>query len=237
MKRTARIKAVCFDVGGTLIEPWPSVGHVYASVAAEAGFPPYVPEDLSARFIAAWKAKCGFDYSRAAWGEIVVATFGGASEAFDSKSPFFDRLYARFAQAGAWRVHEDVGPTLDTLKRSGMRLAVISNWDDRLRPLLCNLELDAFFDCIQVSAELGVHKPAPEIFLRTTSELGVDPGEALHVGDSEVEDALGAAAAGLKAVLISRGTSVVRKTGRDFCEIASLAEVVDLAKGPEQGAP
>lgn len=237
MKRTSRIKAVCFDVGGTLIEPWPSVGHVYASVAAEAGLPPHVPDELSTRFMTAWKLKAGFDYSREAWGKIVVATFGGAPEAFDSKSPFFERLYARFAQASAWRVHDDVRPTLEILKRNRFRLAVISNWDDRLRPLLCRLELDDFFDCIQVSAELGVHKPAPEIFLRTTAALGVTPGEALHVGDSEDEDALGAAAAGLTAVLISRSTSVDRKTGREFCEIASLAEVVDLVKGSGKGAP
>ncbi len=32
-----RIRAVTFDVGGTLIEPWPSVGHVYAEVAARHG--------------------------------------------------------------------------------------------------------------------------------------------------------------------------------------------------------
>jgi len=37
INRFGGIRAISFDVGGTLIRPWPSVGHVYAEVAAQQG--------------------------------------------------------------------------------------------------------------------------------------------------------------------------------------------------------
>src|SRR5580700_10426449 len=43
------IRAVTFDVGGTLIEPWPSVGRVYAEVAARHGLE-VAAEDLDRQF-------------------------------------------------------------------------------------------------------------------------------------------------------------------------------------------
>jgi phosphoglycolate phosphatase-like HAD superfamily hydrolase len=51
--RRKPIQAVTFDVGGTLIDPWPSVGHVYAAVAAEHGLTGVDPESLNVRFAAA----------------------------------------------------------------------------------------------------------------------------------------------------------------------------------------
>src|SRR5260221_5758478 len=76
MNLAAGIQAVSFDVGGTLIEPWPSVGHVYAAVAEEAGFGCLDPAKLTAQFAAAWQAQRQFDYSRAAWADMVVRTCG-----------------------------------------------------------------------------------------------------------------------------------------------------------------
>ena len=47
------IKAITFDVGGTLIEPWPSVGHAYAEVAARHGVT-VEPDEVTSRFVKAW---------------------------------------------------------------------------------------------------------------------------------------------------------------------------------------
>jgi len=57
-----QIKAITFDAGGTLIEPWPSVGEIYASVAAEFGDAELSAEQINRQFAAAWKAKQDFDY-------------------------------------------------------------------------------------------------------------------------------------------------------------------------------
>jgi putative hydrolase of the HAD superfamily len=45
------------------------------------------------------------------------------------------------------------------LKRRGLKLGIISNWDDRLRPLLRELQLDSYFDSIVISGEAGRKSP------------------------------------------------------------------------------
>src|ERR1700722_18252190 len=58
------VHAITFDVGGTLIQPWPSVGHVYAEVAARHGIKPEAAETLNQRFAAAWKKLKDFHHKR-----------------------------------------------------------------------------------------------------------------------------------------------------------------------------
>jgi putative hydrolase of the HAD superfamily len=197
------LQAITFDVGGTLIRPWPSVGHVYAEVAAQHGLTGIPPETLNHQFAAAWQAKRNFDHSRSGWLDLVQKTFAG-SVAEDSVGGFFADLYARFGQPEAWHVFDDVFPALEMLSRRGLKLGIISNWDERLRPLLTKLTLAPWFRAIVISVEAGFTKPSREIFGQTASSLGVPPGSILHVGDSATEDVRGAQAAGLRALLLDR---------------------------------
>jgi putative hydrolase of the HAD superfamily len=222
MNRLSGIRAVTFDVGGTLIDPWPSVGHIYGAVAREFGLAPSEPEILTAQFAAAWRAKVQFDYSPKAWAELVVRTFGGSPDQFGLGTAFFQRLYDKFTEVSVWHVYPDVRPALGLLRERGLRLGIISNWDLRLRPLLRNLSLDGLFHSIVVSAESGCQKPAPEIFRRAITELGVSADAALHVGDSRVEDLEGARGAGWQAALLRRGLPL--QIGD---ELSSLSELVD----------
>lgn len=216
-----------FDVGGTLIEPWPSVGHVYAEVAAANGVLGCEPATLNRRFAAAWRRRVDFDYSRQSWSQIVSETFGERS---DSPDPidFFHELYERFAQPKAWRIFPDVLRTLEWLCESGVKLAIVSNWDDRLRRLMTGLELDRFFPVQIISGEIGIHKPAREIFERAVAELGFPADTVLHVGDSASEDFEGACRAGLKSLLLNRG-----QTSAASGEIGSLDELRGTLKDTE----
>src|SRR5206468_3601936 len=74
------IRAVTFDVGGTLIEPWPSVGHIYAEVAARHGMKGLSAVVLNRQFTAAWRARKIFNYARSEWAELVNETFRGLTE-------------------------------------------------------------------------------------------------------------------------------------------------------------
>ena len=94
------------------------------------------------RFAAAWRIAKRFRHSRSDWAQLVDATFRGLTTLPPSRT-FFEALYARFARAGAWRVFDDVPPTLEALASRGLKLAVISNWDERLRPLLTLLTATA----------------------------------------------------------------------------------------------
>jgi putative hydrolase of the HAD superfamily len=204
MSPPAAIQGVTFDVGGTLIEPWPSVGHVYAEVAARHGRRNLSVELLNERFAAAWRACVDFDYSRAGWERLVNATFRGLNDAVE-RVDFFPDLFERFAEPDAWRVFEDVRPALETLASRGLRLGVISNWDDRLRVLLRRLRLHDYFETLAISCEVGFTKPSPVIFEHAAAKLGLPPAAILHVGDSDELDVRGARAAGFRAARIERG--------------------------------
>ncbi len=221
MTTATTMRAVCFDVGGTLIEPWPSVGHVYAEVAVQFGITDIAPDALNMQFAAAWKARRGFDYSRAAWRELVNHSFAGLWPVAPSQG-CFDAMYEAFATAAPWRMFDDVLPTLAAIRARGRKLAVVSNWDERLRPLLRELKLIEHFEVVVISQEAGFTKPSPEIFQRAASELGLPLETILHIGDSEAEDLYGARSAGMKSLLLDR-----RSTGGPRT-VNTLAAVLDL---------
>jgi dihydrofolate synthase/folylpolyglutamate synthase len=212
------IRAVTFDVGGTLIEPWPSVGSVYAEIAKRHGV--HVPaEELNRQFAAAWKAKRNFGYSMTDWSDLVNQTFAGVTGA-PAKGALFADLYAHFATAAPWRIFDDVVPCLHRLKRRGLKLGIISNWDERLHPLLRALELDPYFDVIIASGAAGHHKPDAKIFEMATAQLGLPASSTLHVGDSVAEDLEGARQTGMQAVLLRRGQIAAKDA------ISSLAYLI-----------
>ena len=221
MKLSPQTKAVTFDAGGTLIHPWPSVGQIYADAAAQHTGQNFPPELLKQRFVAAWRALEDFTHTRSDWARLVDATFSGLTDLPPSQT-FFPELYEHFAQPVAWRIFEDVLPTLDILASRGLKLGVISNWDERLRPLLGGLKLHTYFDPIIISSELGFCKPSRVIFETAADKLGLLPGTILHVGDSPANDAEAARAAGFQALLLDRG----RKNSGTEC-INSLHQIYD----------
>jgi putative hydrolase of the HAD superfamily len=214
------VEAITFDAGGTLIEPWPSVGEVYASVAREFGIDCSAAR-LNAQFANAWTTRTGFKYSRDEWHDVVRHSFLGLNDVSDE---LFVAIYERFAQADAWLIYDDVIPTLQRLESMGLKLAVISNWDDRLIPLLEKLGLATYFDDIIVSVVHGAHKPDPSIFHHTAARLSVPINRLLHIGDSTREDLHGAHTAGAAALRI-------RRSGREnVLDIQSLTELETIIR-------
>jgi len=215
------VRAITFDVGGTLIEPWPSVGHVYAEVAARFGVSGIAPEWLMENFRRAWRGQVGFDYARESWFAIVRETFG--EHATQLPPEFYPAVFNRFADADTWHIYDDVLPTLEALAARGVKLGIISNWDDRLRPLLANLNLTRHFSSLVISAEVGATKPDSRLFAQAAQELGVIPGDMLHVGDSLTMDVRGAEEFG------AIGRQVVRrKSLTDAWQIGLLTELCAL---------
>ena len=116
---------------------------------------------------------------------------------------FFEAAYAHFAAPGVWEAYPDVPDALTRLRDRGISLAVISNFDRRLYPVLDALGLRAFFDAVILSSEVGADKPDPRIFERALQTLNVTPGEAWHVGDDPKTD-WGAEAVGLQVFRLER---------------------------------
>jgi putative hydrolase of the HAD superfamily len=126
--------------------------------------------------------------------------------------------------------YADAAPALAELRRAGLRLAVVSNWDCSLGSVLAELGLGAALDAIVVSAEVKVAKPDPAIFRAALERLGAGQAEALVVGDSAETDVEGARAAGLRALLLDRSEAPKRDARHDPERIFSLAELVELAR-------
>lgn len=82
--------------------------------------------------------------------------------------------------------------TVAALRRRGLSVAVVSNWDIGLVGRLASLGLP-----VLTSAEAGAAKPDPRLFRLALERLGVRAERALHVGDRD-EDERGARAAGMR---------------------------------------
>jgi putative hydrolase of the HAD superfamily len=97
----------------------------------------------------------------------------------------------------------EVPEVLRALRAAGLRLFVVSNWDVSLHEALAATGLAPLLDGALSSAEAGAAKPDPAIFARALQRAGngLEPADAVHVGDEPV-DLEGARAAGIAPVLV-----------------------------------
>jgi HAD superfamily hydrolase (TIGR01509 family) len=89
--------------------------------------------------------------------------------------------------------------------RRRYKVGLVTNWEHapRIHELLSELGIEDLFDTVVVSDEHGAAKPNPSIFHEALGRTGVSPGEAVYVGDMEV-DVEGSINAGIRPVLIKR---------------------------------
>jgi len=110
------------------------------------------------------------------------------------------------------------------------KLALLSNtMSDTPRIILQQTGLIGHFEVVVCSRDLGMRKPNPRIFSYVLEKLGVEPGEAVHVGDSVEADMEGASRAGIRAIWI-RGQEASSWTGttiRSVCELPELLAQID----------
>ena len=120
--------------------------------------------------------------------------------------PGLDHATARRAMLGAleFTPYPDALPALAELRGRDLTLVVASNWDCSLPDWLRPPGILDLVDGVVTSAEVGAAKPSSRVFERALAVAGVEPGEALHVGDKLDNDVQGAAAAGVRAVLVQR---------------------------------
>jgi len=209
------VQAVLFDAGGTLFRVRGSIGEAYARIATRYGV--NLPAaTIESRFRAAFHhmPPLGFPgvpetelpaHEYAWWKQLVAGVF--AEVPVDDFDALFRDLFDYFAQAQSWELFADVHPTLIALQRRGLRLGVVSNFDGRLVGICEGLGLAGYFDTIVMSGRVGFAKPDPRIFAVALARLGVAPMQALHVGDSEVEDVAGGRSAGVRALWLRRSAA------------------------------
>ena len=234
-------RVVVLDAAGTLVDVAGSVGEAYAEDARAAGAD-LDPVEIERCFGRAMRAapplafghlpsKARRSAARGWWRAVAGAAMSSAGELpagfmFES---FLDRAWERFSRPEAWRVHADVRPALRDLRARGFPLAVFSNFDERLKPLLTELGIGGYFCRVIVSGDLPAAKPSRHAFEAVARELAnveSAKGPPVMVGDRLDHDALPALAAGWDAVWLDRaggsGAPESVRVARDLRELSSL---------------
>lgn len=208
------IHTIYFDLDGTLRHNQPSFTEALSSFNLQLGLPPEVANSKHAH---RW-----LHYYWAQSPELI-----SDSEAYDKdETAFWINHSHRYLLASGCRseqaqelapklthcmreeytpedlVVEDVPSMLQTLKKDGFRLGVISNRRKPFDEQLESLGIDTYFEYSLAAGTIDTWKPDPKIFQHALLEMGVEPEGALYVGDNYFADIVGAQSAGLKAVLI-----------------------------------
>lgn len=207
------LRAVFFDVGNTLLYPYPSVSHVVREVLAEEGhvhdltaidqLMPVVDEYYEDRYReddTFWRDEGETSAVWVGMYSLLVRKLGIDADA----ERIARRVYDEFGDPARWRDYSDVRPAFERLRARGMRVGLISNWDSRLAGIFTGLGLAELLNVVVSSAEVGLHKPDPRIFELACERAGVEPSACAHVGDHHYADIVGAEAVGMTAVLIDR---------------------------------
>jgi putative hydrolase of the HAD superfamily len=219
MARTPKIRAVLFDLGGTLVDyhdyaHWTELAHrCLVGVEEERLAHAFhdVERETDTRDRVSYTEFWRLVLSRASDREVPAAT-AQRFLALTREEPGFFRLYS------------DSRRCLDALRSEGRRLAVVSNSSSEahVRGILHSTGILPFFERVVSSGTEGVEKPDPEIFHRALRRMELTPSDALYVGNLAFTDARAAEAAGLHSVWLNRaGTGL----GDDPPEITSLLEV------------
>jgi putative hydrolase of the HAD superfamily len=211
-------KAIFFDAAGTLIRLTKSVGQHYALVAERQGLS-LDAAALDHAFARVWKemplrAATGEpreDDDKGWWRDLVERLLDRVSAGLDplDRDTFFEAAYGHFAEAGVWELYPEVREVLDALAPH-YELAVVSNFDGRLRVIFEHLTTSKYFRHVFLSSELGADKPNPLIYQRALEISGFAPNEVLHVGDDPERDWAAAHAAGLAVFQVERPRNSLR---------------------------
>jgi len=200
------------DAMGTLIGLKDSVGTTYAALAERHGLtveaaaidrvfpsiygqaPPLAFPDLEGAALKGAEINW--------WGERINETLlragaGPAPEALRTE------LFERFACTDLWRVFAEVPSQLEAWKARGVKLAVVSNFDQRLHDLLKGLGLNIWIDAVVISSQAGAAKPNPKPLQLALEALDLEAHAVWHVGDSAADEQA-AKAAGIRCVLVKR---------------------------------
>ena len=215
MTTLSRPRGLLIDAMGTLLEPVAPVAVTYARTAADVGVT-VSPEHIGPAFRAAYRAappmafpdrsvKSLDQQEKEWWLACVGDTFQRAGQPLEKAvlRRLTRRLFYHYASPRAWVVPEDVSRCLRRWHGAGLKLAVVSNFDSRLDPLLEGLWLRHWFTAVVISSRCGVAKPDPRLFQLALERLGLSPHEVWHLGDTTA-DLQGARGAGIRCLLVQR---------------------------------
>jgi len=207
------IRAIIFDLDGTLRINRPAINKTFFRFAEELGLPSSPSQQRSAAqwahyywaqsdTLASDLEALGRD-DEGFWSNYVkrnLVALGCPEELVDALAPQMrDKMKNQNFDSC---MSADVPATLQILRETGYTIGLVSN---RRRPIVEELEvlgLSPYLDFSYVAGEVDVWKPNPQIFDRAIAESGFSSEEMIYVGDNYYADIVGAQRAGLTPILI-----------------------------------
>ena len=226
--------AVFFDAGETLVHPHPSFPELLTRVLADEGHPvtvELIQERLwivSEQFTKAaqksilWSTSA--EKSRAFWSSIYKSLL--AELGIEWTEGLAERLYSTFTDLTNYRLFPDVIGVLEELEERGVRLGLVSNFEEWLERLLEALDVTRFFEVRVISGSEGIEKPDPRIFHVALERAGVAAGRSVYVGDNVHFDIEPAEKIGMLAVLLDRRGRYPDHEGVRITTMRELPEVL-----------
>ena len=220
MRWPARVRAILFDLDGTLVDTAPDIASAVDATLRELEYPTL--EDAQVRsFIGR-----GVDVllHRALTRERDGRA--GADEHARARERFLEHYAAHNGRTA--KLYPGVREGIDHAKRLGIAMCCVTNkLQSFSEALLALTGLDRDFAFVQGGDALPKAKPDPLPLRHAASRLGFAPSECLMVGDSS-NDAHAARAAGMPVVLVGYGYSEDLPVGEIDCDavVASIADVV-----------
>lgn len=124
--------------------------------------------------------------------------------------------------------------TLRRLRELGVLVGLITVCSEDVEVLWPSTPFAGLFDAEVFSSAVGLSKPDPRIYLHCCELLGVEPAEAVFVGDGANDELAGAERVGMRAILIHRPgedpfwPEVAEFTGPRVTSIPEVLEVLEL---------
>jgi len=204
--------AIVFDVGGTLLDMKPTRAEVFAKVLLENGFEvnPHRLEKAirkTDRFLDGEFARLDGRDDSEYWKKfdhLVLEDIGFVGDPSHIYHALTEKFKGFMPMVETWVDYPETKSVLQELRKRGFTLGVISNATELVNRVLDNLDLTKNFDFVIVSDEVGVNKPAAEIFRMAADKARTSPSRMLYIGDKLSTDVQGAVDAGMNAILIDR---------------------------------
>ena len=199
------VRAVLFDVDFTLCRPGPELSpERYARIAARHGVTVDVARYDEAREAAALNLKRHPEllHDDSIWHRFTEEIFIGMGGPTTIASECATEIEQGWEVSENFELFEDALPVLEELRGARLGIGLVSNGIRDLTAFVAHHCLDV--DAIVDSRTHGRVKPHPTIFQVALERLGVEPADAVMVGDSLEEDVEGARALGMRAILIDR---------------------------------